>query len=688
MSTPLPVEPDETSAGERWRESNCAWLDARLSLLRLRLLRHAAEADDAGALDAQTEAARQALVDTTARLRESGRPPALTMLADATGLTPLEEELLVLCAAPELDQTSAQVCALLSGDDRLRHPTVALAVDLFGDDPGPMVVRDALSAAGALRRNRLIVLDGDHADTTRLADRELEVDERVIDYLRGLDVPDARLDALWTPCDSDVGRPTRAVSLEARSLADAMAGAEGWPRVNIVADSIGSGRDLTVATSAELNLRPFLLDLRAFSALSVADRAVAERLMEREAILGRAAIVVELSGADAPESVTFASLCRRLAAVVFGISEEPVAASSDVIRHRVARPGPDAQHEAWRSALSSHPNAVNGELDLVTAQFDLDPAAIRRAVETARSRAARRDGPDRGTILAADIWDACRENLSLSLADLGVRLTGRYGWEDIVLTRESSVQLHELADQVRHRREVYDRWGFVAPGGRGRGISALFAGPTGTGKTMAAEIVARDLSLDLFRIDLSGIVSKYIGETEKNLRRVFDAAERSGAVLFFDEADALFGKRTDIRDSHDRYANIEVNYLLQRMEEYAGLAILATNRRASLDTAFLRRLRFIVEFPFPTPEQRREIWSRVFPPTAAVSVLDLGFLARLELSGGNIRGIALNAAFIAAAARAPIGMTHVLKAVGREYTKLERPLTPTEFGSYYEEVRA
>jgi SpoVK/Ycf46/Vps4 family AAA+-type ATPase len=443
-----------------------------------------------------------------------------------------------------------------------------------------------------------------------------------------------------------------------------------------------------VATCAEVNVRPFLLDLRAFNALGAVDRAVAERIMEREAILGRAAIVAELSGADASEAATFSSLCRRLAAVVFGISEEPVSAGGQVIRHRMARPGRDAQHRAWKTALSPHANAVNGELDLVTAQFDLDPGAIRRAVETARSRAARRDGADRGTILAVDIWEACRESVSLSLADLGVRLTGDYGWDDIVLTRESSGQLHELADQVRHRSEVYDRWGFVAPGGRGRGISALFAGPTGTGKTMAAEIVARDLALDLFRIDLSGIVSKYIGETEKNLRRVFDAAERSGAVLFFDEADALFGKRTEIRDSHDRYANIEVNYLLQRMEEYAGLAILATNRRAALDSAFLRRLRFIVEFPFPTPEQRRDIWSRVFPRPAAMSPLDLGFLSRLELSGGNIRGIALNAAFIAAAARAPIGMVHVLKAVAREYAKLERPITPGEFGSYYEEVRA
>jgi SpoVK/Ycf46/Vps4 family AAA+-type ATPase len=242
-----------------------------------------------------------------------------------------------------------------------------------------------------------------------------------------------------------------------------------------------------------------------------------------------------------------------------------------------------------------------------------------------------------------------------------------------------TAQLREVAAQVAHRQCVYEEWGFGARLSRGRGISALFAGPSGTGKTMAAEVLARDLDLDLFRIDLSGVVSKYIGETEKNLRRVFEVAEAGGAILFFDEADALFGKRSEVKDSHDRYANIEINYLLQRMEDYRGLAILATNMKSHLDAAFLRRLRFIVDIPFPDAEMRRRIWQRAFPAATPTRDLDFVMLARLELAGGNIKNIALNAAFAAAAEGVPVRMSHVRHAARREYQKLERML-PGDIG--------
>jgi len=239
-----------------------------------------------------------------------------------------------------------------------------------------------------------------------------------------------------------------------------------------------------------------------------------------------------------------------------------------------------------------------------------------------------------------------------------------------------------IAAHVRHRVHVYERWGFAAQSARGLGISALFVGGSGTGKTMAAEVLARELRLDLYRIDLSSVVSKYIGETEKNLRRVFDAAEESGTILLFDEADALFGKRTEVKDSHDRYANIEVSYLLQRMEAYRGLAILTTNFRSALDAAFLRRLRFIVDFPFPTAAQRAEIWRRIFPAATPTADLDLARLAQLSLPGGNVRNIAVNAAFFAAEAQSPVDMSHLLRAARAEYAKLEKPLTGTEIGGW------
>jgi SpoVK/Ycf46/Vps4 family AAA+-type ATPase len=236
--------------------------------------------------------------------------------------------------------------------------------------------------------------------------------------------------------------------------------------------------------------------------------------------------------------------------------------------------------------------------------------------------------------------------------------------------------------RVRQRSKVYETWGFAAKGARGLGIGALFSGASGTGKTMAAEALAGELRLDLYRIDLSQVVSKYIGETEKNLRRVFDAAEEGGAVLLFDEADALFGKRSEVKDSHDRYANIEVSYLLQRMESYRGLAILTTNMKNALDAAFLRRIRFIVSFPFPDAEQRAEIWRRIFPPSTPTEGLDVDKLARLNVAGGNIRNIALNAAFLAADAGQPVCMSHLLRGARGEYAKLEKPLTDAEIGGW------
>jgi SpoVK/Ycf46/Vps4 family AAA+-type ATPase len=242
--------------------------------------------------------------------------------------------------------------------------------------------------------------------------------------------------------------------------------------------------------------------------------------------------------------------------------------------------------------------------------------------------------------------------------------------------------LQDIVAQVQHRPTVYDAWGFAEKNSRGLGITVLFAGASGTGKTMAAEVLAQALRLDLFRIDLSTVVSKYIGETEKNIRRVFDAAEAGGAILLFDEADALFGKRSEVKDSHDRYANIEVSYLLQRMESYRGLAILTTNMKSALDSAFLRRIRFIVQFPFPDAAQRAQIWSRIFPQKSPIEALDVEKLAQLSVTGGNIKNMALTAAFLAADAREPIRMTHVLRAARSEYAKLEKPLTDAEVAGW------
>ena len=277
------------------------------------------------------------------------------------------------------------------------------------------------------------------------------------------------------------------------------------------------------------------------------------------------------------------------------------------------------------------------------------------------------------------LWETCLSVTRPRLTQLAQRLEVKATWAQLVLPTEPMRSLRQIVDQVQQRSTVYEQWGFQARMNRGMGISALFSGESGTGKTMAAEVIANALRLDLYRIDLSAVVSKYIGETEKNLRRLFDAAENSGAILFFDEADALFGKRSEVRDSHDRYANIEINYLLQRIEAYRGLAILATNMKSALDSAFMRRLRFSVVFPFPDVAQRQEMWRKAFPPETPTQGLNYARLARLNLTGGNIHSIALNAAFAAAQMGSSVTMELVLAAARTEFLKLERPINEAEF---------
>ncbi|PSR15934.1 AAA family ATPase, partial [filamentous cyanobacterium CCP3] len=306
-------------------------------------------------------------------------------------------------------------------------------------------------------------------------------------------------------------------------------------------------------------------------------------------------------------------------------------------------------------------------------QFTLSAIAIHQIAQAElRQASGALELPDR-------LWQACLAKTRPQLDRLAQRLDPKATWNDIVLPAEEMALLRQISAQVQQRSTVYQDWGFGDRMNRGFGISALFAGDSGTGKTMAAEVIANDLRLNLYRIDLSAVVSKYIGETEKNLRRLFDAAEDGGAILFFDEADALFGKRSEVKDSHDRYANIEINYLLQRIEAYRGLAILATNLKSSLDAAFMRRLRFVITFPYPATPQRQEMWQKAFPPSVPLEALDYARLARLSLTGGNIHSIALNAAFLAATAGTPITMPLVLSAARTEFRKLGRPINEAEF---------
>jgi hypothetical protein len=437
-------------------------------------------------------------------------------------------------------------------------------------------------------------------------------------------------------------------------LAERVGGKDRVP-VQLVGGDAGDRVAVAAGLADRLGLRAVRLD--AGRVPSGADRAEFLRLLAREAVLGR---LLPYLDADADGA---ADLAARLP-IFFALGG----------RHRTgldrrtltvtipALPGTE-RVALWSAALGPAAAQLNGAVEAVAAQFEFDPQRVARAVADATAA---------GPVSPDDLWAACRDQTAGALAALARRIEPSAGWDDLVLPDAVAGQLRDLAGQVALRGRVYGEWGFESRLSRGRGISALFAGPTGTGKTMAAEVLARELKLDLYRVDLAGVVSKYVGETERNLRTIFDTADRSGVILFFDEADALFGKRTEVKDSHDRFANIEINYLLQRMEEYRGLAILATNRKADLDRAFLRRLRFLIDFPFPDPGLRLRIWQAVFPPQTPLDGLDFSALAALELSGGNIRNTALDAAFLAAGDGRPVGMEHLTRAARRECAKADK----------------
>jgi hypothetical protein len=417
------------------------------------------------------------------------------------------------------------------------------------------------------------------------------------------------------------------------------------------------------AACSRVGLTPALLDAAEVPE-SAAERDALARLWEREAALSGATLVLEVDLDDGARVRRVVDFVASVGGFRLVSAPEPLRSRREpLLRVDVPVLQPAEQLELWAVALNGDAPG-EPELAAVAQQFRLGGDGVAAAAAQVRA--------------GASTWDACREQARPKLDDLALRIEPVAGWDDLVLPEPQKRLLGEIALHVRHRAKVYEDWGFAGRGARGLGISALFAGPSGTGKTMAAEVLANELRLDLYRIDLSSVVSKYIGETEKNLRRVFDAAEEGGAILLFDEADALFGKRSEVKDSHDRYANIEISYLLQRMEAYRGLAILTTNLRSALDQAFLRRLRFVVQFPFPDGAQRAEIWRRIFPRETPTAKLDHERLSRLNLPGGNIRNIALGAAFLAAGEQEPVGMSHLLRAARGEYAKLEKPLTGTE----------
>jgi hypothetical protein len=563
-------------------------------------------------------------------------PPRLVALARRLGLSQFEQHLLSLAACAALDPEVAALCA--------PGPSFALAAALL-DDPA----WDAVSPARPLRRHRLLELG-----PGPLAAAPLRVDERVLHALQGVDYLDERLAPATLPLDElGVTAPLPPSQLDAVRLLIRALDAPTQPVVHVSGPDPGSNRLVVARAAAALGLDLVRLAADALPQPAAELDAVL-RIWSRETLL--APLLLYVDAADVPASVLQRLADRLRGALVLDLQAPLPDLGCPVEQVDIARPTTAEQRDVWRHLAGA------GDLDAarLSAQFDLGVAAIESV--------ARGSEP-----ALAPLWDACLRHARPRLDALAHRIDARPDWSELVLPPDDEATLRQLVDQARLRARVYDDWGFRRKLARGLGITALFAGESGTGKTLAAEVLAAALDLPLYRVDLSSVVSKYIGETEKNLRRLFDAADGGGAVLFFDEADALFGKRSEVKDSHDRYANIEVGYLLQRMEAYRGLTVLATNFKGALDGAFLRRIRFVVNFPFPGPAERAAIWRRAFPREAELDGLDWAALAEISLTGGSIANIAVNAAFLAAAAGGPVTMDLVLRAVRTELRKLDRP---------------
>jgi ATP-dependent 26S proteasome regulatory subunit len=623
-------------------------------------------------------------------------------LACRFGLSPFEVDALLMCLLPELDLKCQTLFAYLQDDVTKRSPSVDLLLRLLCDSfEQRLVARRAFLPGSPLMKNLLLHMQDDGSPgEAPLPARCLRIDERMASSLLGVDEIDSRLQPTSRLVPPEKRLDDIILAQDTRMRLEGLAGRH---RIDGMVAYFRGGSGVGKRTTAggvckELSVPLLVVEVSRMAADGDAETLV--RLAFREALLQGAAVYLDGfdvllgdAGGVRPIFEVAMRLTREYPGWIFLSGEtrwEPAGnlKGKPFISVDFPLPSYEARERLWQIGESGLQLAEDVDFGEVAGRFRLSGGQILDAAALANSLALWRD-PQEGLVTAEDLYAACRRQSRHRLDTLARRILPRYHWDDIILPRDQMRQLREICSHVRHHHTVYGNWGFGRKLSLGKGLNVLFAGPSGTGKTMAAEVIATALGLDLYRIDLSAIVSKYIGETEKNLDRVFHEGKTSNAILFFDEADALFGKRSEVRDSHDRYANIEIAYLLQKMEEYDGLVILATNMRKNMDDAFARRMHFAVEFPVPDESDRCRIWQGVFPeemPLAADA--DLGFMARqFKTSGGNIKNIALAAAFMAAEDGGRITTENLIRATRREYQKLGRLCTEGEFGRYFKLAR-
>jgi SpoVK/Ycf46/Vps4 family AAA+-type ATPase len=648
--------------------------------------------DDAEALDLRRQLSRlrREIEERVRRSREARIFLALEQLVRVFSLSEFERQALVICLAPELRRKYDRLYAYLQDDILRKRPSVDLILELLCEnDAQRWSARLSLSESTTLMRAGLLrtVTDPSSASGSSGLARILELDARVCDFLLGGERIDPRLagiaDLTHPGAEADSPPVDASIASGAAALVDHFLQAQASDRRKLVVhlhgpDGVGK-RALATFLCRKINTLVLTVDATLLAARGP-DAEGLLRVAFREGLLQGA--IVYLKNVDALQIDSSRALLKAVEVAVseFGwlvllSSLSPWARTPEfggATFHSVALPIPEVpvRTAVWERCLEHQTSEAKAWAAELAGKFRLTPGQIQAAVELTGMRRLETLNPE--ALSTADFAASCRAQSTGKLNEVCVKTPPRYGWDDLVLPEDKLSHLREICNQVRHKYRVFGTWGFGKKLHHGRGLSILFTGPSGTGKTMSAQVLARELQLDLYKADLSGVVSKYIGETERNLNRIFEEAETSNAILFFDEADALFGKRTEVADAHDRYANIETSYLLQKMEEYEGAVILATNLRDNMDEAFTRRIRFIVDFQFPDEANRLRIWRAHLPREAPVSEdIDYGYLAReLQLAGGSIRNIVLNSAFLAAGDTGEIGMEHLLRSARREFEKM------------------
>ena len=652
---------------EQWIQANRQYLMAAIHVVRLYLERKLAELANKDWDPTLMETALKTLNELASKL---SAPAVLARLCNTFGLTSFERDVLLLCAGMELDEEMAEYCAAIHGDDAMPYPTMQLAAVL------PDADWRALSSSATLRYWRLIEI----SPSPLLVSSPLNIDQNILFALTGTSYADRRLTGIVVPLsEAELLAPSHETLAEQIAQTwSSTAGTPDEPVVQLCGTDLSAKRSVALRVCEQMGLRLSRIAVHNLPT-NATELHDLRRIWDREAFLHDRVLLLECDRIDKEDQGRDRAIDDWLEAsssfTFLSTEERRPAAQRPMMTLDVESPTLAEQRKLWHQLLGEMDGDLKPHIDRLVYQFNLSYPTIRGVCAGVKGQlAASTEQTEPSVDFATQLWQSCRVQARPKLDDLVQRIDPAAEWDDLVLPAAQMDQLREIEIQMRHRATVYETWGFNTKGTRGLGISALFAGPSGTGKTMAAEVLARALQLDLYRIDLSMVVNKYIGETEKNLKQVFEAAEAGGAVLLFDEADSLFGKRSDVKSSHDRFANLEVSYLLQRMEDYWGIAILTTNLKDALDTAFQRRLRFIVDFPFPEALLRRLFGQRVFPSARPQEGLIFELLSRLSVAGGAIRNIAMRAAFLAAEVGEGVTMGGVYQAARLEFGKMERSL--------------